>query len=91
MTSTTTRKLPEEPPTATRPRRCRKQNTRILPEAEILITICQNNEVELFDTADKHFLGLLLTSYKDQIAVLKGELENKNQNSHMQKKNITLI
>ena len=74
MTSSTTRKLPETPLTATR--RCRKQ---ILPDEEIPITICQNNEVEPFDTFDKHFLGLLLTSYKDQIDVLKGELESKNQ------------
>ena len=67
------RKLPEIPKVSTR-----SQTRGILQETEIPIQIDFNNNVDFLDSVDKNFLGQLLNSYKDSIAWLNQEVENKN-------------
>ena len=55
-----------------------KINNLLLQDSEIPLQIDKQNKVEAFDSIDTNFLGQLLQSQKEQIAMLSDEKSSKN-------------
>ena len=73
-----TKALPAKQAAGIKKVRSRKIMNLLLQDSEIPLQIDKQNKVEAFDSIDTNFLGQLLQSQKEQIAMLSDEISSKN-------------